>query len=97
MKEQLQDSLQGHVAPMLQPRKSTAELIHEKQTERANEESAGAIKQNKYDLLMTNAQKMSQEIDVHVQRTATLDNGLLNLHAEQWTYARRARNNSQSS
>ena len=32
VKEQLQDSLQGHVAPMLQPKKSRAELIHEKQT-----------------------------------------------------------------
>ena len=66
----------------LQPKKSTAELIHEKQTERANEESARAIKQNKYDLLMTNAQKMSQEIDVHVQRMAILDNEVLDLHVE---------------
>ena len=67
---------------MLQPTESTAELIHEKQTERANEESARAIKQNKCDLFMTNAQKMSQEIDVHVQRMATLDNELLNLPCE---------------
>ena len=40
LKDNLRDSLQGHVAPMLQPKKSTAELIHEKQIERANEESA---------------------------------------------------------
>ena len=73
--------LQWHVAPMLQPKKSTAELIHEKQTERANEESARVIKQNKYDLLMTNVQKISQEIAGHVQRMATLDNELLDLHA----------------
>ena len=75
VKDNLRDSLQGHVAPMLQPKKSTAELIHEKQTERANEE------QNKYDLLMTNVQKNSQEIYAHVQRMATLDNELLDLHA----------------
>ena len=49
--------LQGHLAPMLQPKKSTAEFIHEKQTERANEESARVIKQNKYDLLVTNVHK----------------------------------------
>ena len=82
VKDQLRDSLQGHVAPMLQPKKSTAELIHEKQTERANEESAWVIMQNKNDLLMTNVQKISQEIDAHVQRMATLDNELLDLHAE---------------
>ena len=82
MKDQLRDSLQGHVAPMLQPKKSTAELIHEKQTERANEVSAGVIKRNKYYFLMTNVQKISQEIDAHVQRMATLDNELLDLHAE---------------
>ena len=81
VKDNLRDSLQGHVAPMLQPKKSTAELIHEKQTERANEESARVIKQNKYDLLMTNVQKISQKIDGHVQRMATLDNELLDLHA----------------
>ena len=81
VKDNLRDSLQGHVAPMLQPKKSTAELIHEKQTEHANEESARVIKQNKYDLLMTNDQKISQEIDGHVQRMATLDNELLDLHA----------------
>ena len=71
VKDYLRDSLQGHVA----------ELIHEKQTERANEESGRVIKQNKYDLLMTNVQKNSQKIDGHVQRTATLDNELLDLHA----------------
>ena len=81
MKDNLRDSLQMHVAPMLQPKKSTAELIHEKQTERANEESARVIKQNKHDLMMTNVQKISQEIDGHVQRMATLDNELLDLHA----------------
>ena len=48
----------------------------------ANDESARAIKQNKCDLLVTNAQKMSQEIDVHVQQMATLDKEFLNLHAE---------------
>ena len=47
VKEQLQYSLQAHVAPMLQPKKSTAELVHEKQTERANEESARARYQPK--------------------------------------------------
>ena len=52
-----------------------------KQTERANEESAWVIKQNKYDLLMTNVQKISEEIDGHVPRMATLDNELLDLHA----------------
>ena len=57
MKDHLRDSL--HDAPTLQPKKSTAELIHEKQTERANEESARVIKQNKNDLLMTNVQKFS--------------------------------------
>ena len=31
---------------------------------------------------MTNVQKISQEIDGHVQRMATLDNELLDLHAE---------------
>ena len=72
VKDHLRDSMQGHVAPMLQPKKSTAELIHEKQTERADEESARVIKQNKYDLLMTNVQKISQEIDSHVQRMATI-------------------------
>ena len=82
MKDQLRDSLQGHVAPMLQPKKFTAELIHEKQTERANEESAGVIKHNNNDLLMTNVQKNSQEIDADVQRMATLDNELLDLHVE---------------
>ena len=53
-----------------------------KHTKRANEESARVIKQNKYDLLTTNVQKISEEIDAHVQRMATLDNELLGLHAE---------------
>ena len=76
MKDHLRDPLQGHVAPMLQPEKSTADLIHEKQTERANEESARVINQNKYDLLMTNVQKISQEIDGHVQPVESLVTGL---------------------
>ena len=71
----------GMLRPCCSQKKSTAELIHEKQTERANEESARVIKQNKYDLLMTNVQKISQEIDGHVQRMATLDKELLDLHA----------------
>ena len=64
VKDHLRDSLQGHVAPMLQPKKSTAELIHEKQTERADEESARVTKQNKYDLLMTNVQKILKRVMV---------------------------------
>ena len=41
----------------------------------------GLLSKIKYDLLMTNVQKISQEIDGHVQRMATLDNELLDLHA----------------
>ena len=36
VKDHLRDSLHGHVAPMLQPKKSTAELIHEKQSSKIN-------------------------------------------------------------
>ena len=71
----------GMLRPCCSQEKSTAELIHEKQAESANEESARVIKPNKNDLLMTNFQKISQEIDGHVQRMATLDNELLDLHA----------------
>ena len=41
----LDPSVEDHLR-MLQPKKSMAELIHEKQIEHANEESARAIKQN---------------------------------------------------
>ena len=77
VKDQLQNSLQGHVVRVLQPQKSTVELIVEKQTQRAREGAAFNPKQVKHDQLMTSAQIFATEIGVHSERLACLDAELL--------------------
>ena len=81
VKEQLHDSLERHVLPMLKPKKSAGELIVEKQTERAQEASALSVKQNKHDQFVASAQNLANEIWVHSERLTSLENELLNLHA----------------
>ena len=82
VKDQLQNSLQGHVVRVLQPQKFTVELIVEKQTQRAREAAAFNPKQVKHDPLMTSAQILATEIGVHSERLACLDAELLFPHDE---------------
>ena len=72
VKEQLQVSLRGHVEPMLQPKKSTVELVVEKETLHSQQSSALAAKKVEYDQLLADAQAVAHDMIVTLENVANM-------------------------
>ena len=82
VKEHLQDSLRGHVEPMLQPKKSTAELSVEKETLHTQQTNALAVKQEEYDRILERGQVVSEQMNAIRESVLVLEGELQALRTE---------------
>ena len=81
-KEHLQVSLKGHVEPLLEPKKSTAELIVENETLRSQQSNAQASKKGRVCQMLANAQVVAEKMNVIREGVVVLKGELQALRTE---------------